>query len=63
MLVELDHPKCGKIKVTGVPIKFSGTPAAVTTPPPTLGQHNEEILKDLGLGSDDIEKLKAEKTI
>jgi crotonobetainyl-CoA:carnitine CoA-transferase CaiB-like acyl-CoA transferase len=63
MLVELEHPKCGKIKVTGAPVKFSGTPAEVKDPPPTLGQHNEEVLADLGFSSDDIAKFKAEKTL
>lgn len=63
MLVEVDHPKCGKIKVTGVPIKFSKTPGEIKSPPPTLGQHNEEILKELGFGDSDIEKFKADKTI
>jgi crotonobetainyl-CoA:carnitine CoA-transferase CaiB-like acyl-CoA transferase len=63
MLVEIDHPKCGKIKITGTPIKFSKTPARVKTPPPTLGQNNEEILKQLGFSDDTIEKFKAEKTI
>lgn len=63
MLVELEHPKCGKIKVTGAPIKFSTTPAEVKNPPPTLGQHNEEVLKELGFSSGDIAKFKAEKTL
>ncbi|MCX5903906.1 MAG: CaiB/BaiF CoA-transferase family protein, partial [Proteobacteria bacterium] len=63
MLVEIDHPKCGKIKVTGAPIKFSKTPAEVKNPPPTLGQHNEEVLKELGFSADDIAKFKTEKTL
>jgi crotonobetainyl-CoA:carnitine CoA-transferase CaiB-like acyl-CoA transferase len=49
--------------VTGVPIKFSKTPGEIKSPPPTLGQHNEAILKELGFGGNDIEKFKTEKTI
>lgn len=63
MLVEVNHPKCGKIKVTGSPVKFSETPAEVVTAPPSLGQHNEEILLGLGYSSDDIKKLIEEKVI
>lgn len=63
MLVEVDHPKCGKIKVTGSPVKFSETPAEVVTAPPSLGQHNEEILLGLGYSSDDIEELIEHKVI
>ncbi len=63
MLVEVDHPKCGRIKVTGCPIKLSETPAEVVTAPPMLGQHNEEILKKLGYSESEIEKIKEEKVI
>jgi crotonobetainyl-CoA:carnitine CoA-transferase CaiB-like acyl-CoA transferase len=63
MLVEVNHPKCGKIKVTGSPVKFSETPAEVVTAPPSLGQHNDEILQGLGYSSDDIEKLREDKVI
>jgi formyl-CoA transferase len=63
MLVEVSHPKCGKIKVTGPPVKFSETPAEVVTAPPSLGQHNKEILLGLGYSSDDIEKLIEYKVI
>lgn len=63
MLVELDHPKCGKIQVTGAPVKLSETPAAIKTHPPMLGEHNSEILQELGLSAREIEALKQDKVI
>ncbi len=63
MLKELDHPKAGKIKVTGVPIKLSETPGEVKTPPPVLGQHTQEILTDLGYSEQDVEAMRQEKVI
>jgi crotonobetainyl-CoA:carnitine CoA-transferase CaiB-like acyl-CoA transferase len=44
MLQIIDHPKAGKIKQIGIPIKFSENPGAIVLPPPILGQHNKEIL-------------------
>ncbi len=63
MLVELDHPKCGKIQVTGVPVKLSETPAEVKTPPPMLGEHNSSILQELGFKDEDITKMKEDNII
>jgi formyl-CoA transferase/CoA:oxalate CoA-transferase len=63
MMVELTHPKAGKIKVTGVPVKLSEAPGEITTPPPLLGQHNKEVLKDLGYSAEEIEKLIADKVV
>jgi CoA:oxalate CoA-transferase len=47
----------GKLKMPGVPIKLSDTPGSVRTPAPILGQHTEEILKEV-LGYDD-EKIQS----
>ena len=63
MLVEVDHPKCGKIQVTGSPIKLSETPAEITTHPPMLGEHNSSILQEFGFSEEDITKLKEDKVI
>lgn len=47
MLVRLPHPTCGPIMAAGIPIRLSETPGAVQRPPPTLGQHTEEVLGEL----------------
>jgi len=52
------------VRMAGIPVKFSATPAAVRLPPPLLGQHTEEVLKSW-LGTDDktIADLKRKKVV
>ncbi|MFQ6081374.1 MAG: CaiB/BaiF CoA transferase family protein [Candidatus Bathyarchaeia archaeon] len=63
MLVEVDHPTAGRIMLTGIPVKLSETPGKIISPPPLLGQHTEEILRELGYSDEDIRKLREEGAI
>ncbi|OWZ84075.1 CaiB/BaiF CoA transferase family protein [Natranaerobius trueperi] len=58
MMVELNHPKAGKVRVPGNPVKLSDTPASIKEPSPSLGEHNLEVLTELvGLSEGDIKEL------
>lgn len=61
-VIEVDHPRVGKIKEVGFPWKFSKTPAKAGIAP-ELGEHNNEVYKGLGYSDADIERFKKEGVI
>jgi crotonobetainyl-CoA:carnitine CoA-transferase CaiB-like acyl-CoA transferase len=60
MIETVEHATLGAMRVLGVPVKLSSTPASVRTAPPTLGQHTDAILqKDCGLTTSEIAALRS----
>ena len=57
MLRTMEHPRVGSIKVIGPSIRFGRTPADVSTPPPVLGQHTRDVLRELGYSENDTKRL------
>ncbi|GAH05743.1 unnamed protein product, partial [marine sediment metagenome] len=58
MVVEMDHPKLGKIQNVASPIKYSRTPLKIRSFAPKIGQNTKEVLRSLGYSDDKIRDLK-----
>ena len=56
--IEVDHATAGKVALVASPMRFSGTPLSYDLPPPVLGQHTDEVLRDtLGMSETQIARL------
>ncbi len=63
ILQKVHVPDLGEIEVFGLTALFDQTAAAVSTPPPTLGQHNGEVFSRLGYTQDQLAELKQKAVI
>jgi crotonobetainyl-CoA:carnitine CoA-transferase CaiB-like acyl-CoA transferase len=63
MVHEYDHPEAGRLRLMGQPLVFADTPARDPGPPPTLGQHTDQVLDEIGYDAAAVAALRARKVI
>lgn len=59
MLMEIEHPKSGRIKQLGIPYRVRGYRFSIRLPPPLLGQHTDEVLRSIGYLAKERASLRA----
>lgn len=52
MIETVEHPTAGPLRVPGIPIRFSRTPGGIRLPPPLLGEHTDEVLREFASADD-----------
>jgi alpha-methylacyl-CoA racemase len=57
MVVEVEQPDLGSVRLLGAPVKLSRTPADPTRPAPGLGEHTEQVLREAAFGEDEVRGL------
>ncbi len=57
LMLSLEHPVLGPLRMPACPVRMSGTPAGSLTPPPSVGQHGPEVLRELGYDAAAIARL------
>ncbi len=58
MIVEVEHPTIGALRLPAIPIRFSASPGSIRSAPPLLGQHTDEVLGELaGIDADRLADL------
>lgn len=63
MTVEMPHPQAGTVRLVASPMKFSATPVQYRRPPPLLGEHTAELLREFGLDDAAIDALREARAI
>jgi CoA:oxalate CoA-transferase len=63
MVLEVEHPGYGPVRMTGFPVKLGATPAQLRRPAPALGEHTDEVLRELGYAPERIAALRRDGVV
>ena len=63
VVLEVEHPKAGKIRQLSMPFKLGGSRFKIKSPPPTLGEHTREVLAEAGYSRSKIDALVSAKAV
>ena len=63
MIASINHPHAGRVEMFNIPVRLSETPGTIRRPSPTLGQHTEEVLRELGYDDQGIVELREKKVV
>jgi crotonobetainyl-CoA:carnitine CoA-transferase CaiB-like acyl-CoA transferase len=61
--ITFEHPRAGRVRVLGHPIRYDGAAPPLRRRPPLVGEHNDEVLAALGYSSDAIARLRTDGVI
>jgi crotonobetainyl-CoA:carnitine CoA-transferase CaiB-like acyl-CoA transferase len=62
-LVRFDHPSLGPLRLPGYPAHFSGSWAGIRSKAPAIGEHTEEVLRDVGMNGEEIRTLRTKGVV
>jgi crotonobetainyl-CoA:carnitine CoA-transferase CaiB-like acyl-CoA transferase len=62
-VLEVEHPLAGRVRVLKHPVRYSSGEATLRRPPPELGEHTDEVLRELGFRAEDIGAMKRDHDI
>lgn len=64
MVAEIEHPVCGPMKMVNTPVKYSYSTPGIRSPPPLLGEHTDEVLRQVvGTSDDEIKQLRSDGVV